>query len=103
MRYTKLKIVAAKVSDSVKKAVVYMVNRRTDLENQRNGFVSEYRKDISPRAEFQNNAVLKKYGIEIKGAYVYQHGETIAEIKENYATRKINGTYKLLKPTVNYL
>ena len=88
------------ITKQIKDAVLDLVMSRIDCKNY--GMLSNYRLNC------RTNEVLHDNNIKVTGKLcttdeVTQNGNLIAKIKYRYASRKINGMYKMLIPLITYI
>ena len=67
---------------------------QVQIDNSNYGMLSQ------ARHNWGDEAILNREGYRITGNTVFKHGEPVAHIQRNYASRKANGMYKQLKPTL---
>lgn len=89
-----------RVTKQIKEAITDMVCYYIDNANY--GMMSNY------RLNRRNSDILEENGIAITRKLcatdeVRQDGKVIATITHRYASRKVNGMYKMLKPQITYL
>ena len=83
------------MNKQIKDAILDVVKGAVDARNY--GMLSTY------RTRFDSHKILRREGIKV-GEYKITKGDTvIANIHHRYASRKVNGMYKELNPTIEYL
>ena len=86
------------IANRIKEILMYCVCESIDITNRFNGFQSNYAKgsSVKPCEVFD----LRKKGYAVRDTKICLNGEVIGKVVRKYASRKVNLTYKELKPTL---